>query len=92
MDGERIHKAFEVFKEDVCEYLIETTELASILLARRIRSMELIVDPRSGPKLPDMCTCHERDGSFSCPWCKSRGIYGHCEERADRAAETMGPS
>jgi hypothetical protein len=25
------------------------------------------------------CTCHERDGSFSCPYCRSLGIRGHME-------------
>ena len=25
------------------------------------------------------CTCHERDGSYSCDYCKSQGIRGHLE-------------
>jgi hypothetical protein len=26
------------------------------------------------------CTCHERDSSFSCPYCMALGIRGHMEE------------
>ena len=25
------------------------------------------------------CTCHERDGSYACDYCKSQGIRGHME-------------
>lgn len=25
------------------------------------------------------CACHERDGSYTCAYCKRFGYYGHCE-------------
>ena len=33
------------------------------------------------------CTCHERDGSYTCDHCKSQGLYGHMEKIAARKAE-----
>lgn len=26
------------------------------------------------------CECHERDGSYSCDFCKTKGVYGHMEK------------
>lgn len=27
----------------------------------------------------DGCTCHERDSSYACEFCKSNGVFGHME-------------
>lgn len=35
------------------------------------------------------CTCHERDGSFSCPYCKTQGIYGHCESKPEPTEDSQ---
>ena len=32
------------------------------------------------------CTCHERDGSFTCKYCHSQGFYGHMEQSLKDAA------
>jgi hypothetical protein len=29
------------------------------------------------------CTCHERDSSRTCSYCKTQGFYGHMEKRPD---------
>jgi hypothetical protein len=31
------------------------------------------------------CTCHERDGSYACPYCYAKGERGHMQE--DKEAE-----
>lgn len=29
----------------------------------------------------DQCECHERDSSYTCDYCKRKGLYGHMEKR-----------
>ena len=33
--------------------------------------------------MTDKCTCHERDSSYTCDYCKRQGFFGHMESDAE---------
>ena len=60
---------------------------ASIVIAcgyilDEIRDIDTRLRRIEQPDLDPVCKCHERDGSYTCDYCKSQGHYGHMERKA----------
>lgn len=70
-DGE-----FKGFKPDDIIVRCTTEKSARILLEVALR---LVKRFEPVEHCSNVCTCHERDSSFTCDYCKSQGHYGHME-------------
>ena len=58
------------------EYTVGSEQAGKDLAAAKIR--ELIADLAAFVD-DETCTCHERDGSYACEFCRSQGVRGHVE-------------
>ena len=61
---ERRHKMTDLFRDD---------------LSRVLEAAAMLIPQTTGTLGVNACSCHERDGSQVCEFCKSQGYRGHCE-------------
>ena len=61
-----------------------TIAVAAAILAaaeRRVSDAHASAIEWANRDSPEKCECHERDGSYTCDYCKSQGYYGHMENK-----------
>jgi hypothetical protein len=70
---ERRHEQTDLFRDDLSRVL----EAAAMLIPQTTGTLD--VKPWCNESGQNSCSCHERDGSQVCDFCKSQGYRGHCE-------------
>ena len=77
-----IEKTVSLCQRLVKQHLSDDTDVESILVAVEllgVMAKQKLTCEQSATQ--PKCRCHDRDGSYTCDYCKSQGFYGHMERK-----------